>query len=223
MRQEFAERIFEPFERESSSTVSRIQGTGLGMPISKNIINMMKGTIEVLTEQGKGTEFIIKLPLRLQSEQRSIKKFRQRQLKVLQSLPTVDDMKGFIDKRILVVEDNEINREIAMEILRAFGFQIEIAEDGLEAVSKVAASKPGYYDLILMDIQMPVMDGYEATRKIRAMENPYLADITILAMTANAFKEDKQMAIENGMNGFLTKPIDIKQLFETLQMLFGSK
>lgn len=223
MSSEFAERIFEPFERERTSTVSKIQGTGLGMPISKKIINMMGGTIEVLTEQGQGTEFIIRLPLRLQSEQRSVNKFKQQHLKVNQSLPTVDDMKEFIDKRILVVEDNEINREIAMEILREYGFQIEIAKDGADAVSKVAASKPGYYDLVLMDIQMPVMNGYEATRKIRAMENPYLADITILAMTANAFEEDKQMAIEIGMNGFLTKPIDIKQLLETLQMLFGSK
>ena len=116
-----------------------------------------------------------------------------------------------------------MNREIAVELLEEYGFSMETAENGAQAVEMVAASKAGYYDLILMDIQMPVMDGYEATRRIRALKDPHLADIVILAMTANAFEEDKQEAIENGMNGFLTKPIDIKQLLEELDSIIENK
>ena len=134
-----------------------------------------------------------------------------------------DYQEKFKNKRILLVEDNEMNREIAVELLEEYGFSMETAENGAQAVEMVAASKAGYYDLILMDIQMPVMDGYEATRRIRALKDPHLADIVILAMTANAFEEDKQEAIENGMNGFLTKPIDIKQLLEELDSIIENK
>lgn len=344
MSREFAERIFEPFEREHTSTVSRIQGTGLGMAISKNIIDMMGGTIEVNTEQGKGTEFVICLSLRLQSERRSVEKIKELEglkalvvdddfntcdsvtkmlvqvgmrsewtlfgkeavLRAQQSIEINDpfhayiidwrlpDMNGievtrqirslgddtpiiiltaydwtdieeeakaagvtafcskpmfmsdlresllnalghqedtnekimpdagaFDGKRILLTEDNELNREIALELLKEYGFRIDTAENGAEAVEKVAASKPGDYDLVLMDIQMPVMNGYEATRRIRALENTALSGIPILAMTANAFDEDRKDAEECGMNGFLSKPIIMDELILELQRVLN--
>ena len=340
MSREFAERIFEPFERERTSTVSRIQGTGLGMAISKNIIDMMGGTIEVNTEQGKGTEFVICLSLRLQSERRSVEKIKELEglkalvvdddfntcdsvtkmlvqvgmrsewtlfgkeavLRAQQSIEINDpfhayiidwrlpdmngievtrrirslgddtpiiiltaydwtdieeeakaagvtsfcskpmfmsdlreslldalghqedtnekiqpDVKVFSGKRMLLAEDNELNREIALELLKECGFHIDTVENGAEAVEKVTASKPGYYDVVLMDIQMPVVDGYEATRRIRALENTALSDIPILAMTANAFDEDRKAAEECGMNGFLSKPIIMDEVIRALQ------
>lgn len=222
----FAARIFEPFERERTSTVSKIEGTGLGMPISKSIIDMMGGTIDVYTEQGKGTEFIVRIPLRLQPGYKQEKKTKfseQLQIKESLALLIVESKKSFQDKRILLAEDNMLNREIAVEILKVLGFIVETAEDGSTAVLMVADSKPGYYDLILMDIQMPVMNGYEAAKKIRTMEEPYLSGIPIIAMTASAFEKDRKKAMENGMNGFLSKPIDMKQLLSTLQSVFENK
>ena len=345
MSQEFAERIFEPFERERTSTVSKIQGTGLGMAISKNIIDMMGGTIEVQTEQGKGSEFIIRLALRLQSERRSVEKIKEleglkalvvdddfntcdsvtkmlvqvgmrsewtlfgkeavlrarqsielndpfhayiidwrlpdmngievtRQIRALgdetpiiiltaydwtdieveakaagvtafcskpmfmsdlreslltalgqqprneSGLPIARELEDFKGRNLLLAEDNELNREIALEILGEYGFRLDTAENGAEAVEKVASSKPGDYDLVLMDIQMPVMDGYEATRCIRALEIPELSGIPIIAMTANAFDEDRKVAAECGMNGFLSKPIQIEEVLQTLWDVF---
>ena len=344
MSKEFAERIFEPFERERTSTVSRIQGTGLGMSITKNIVDMMGGTIEVRTEEGKGTEFILHLELRLQTEQRKKGKIKELEgLKVLvvdddfntcdsvtrmlanigmrpewtlsgkeavlrtrQSIEMKDafgayiidwclpDMNGievtrrirrleentpviiltaydwndieeeakeagvtgfcakpmfmsdlteafisamgyqcdkeeeqekadneltedFKGRHLLLVEDNELNREIVQEILVEYGFRIDVAENGAEAVEKIAASRPGDYDLVLMDIQMPVMDGHEATRHIRELENPALAAIPIIAMTANAFNEDRKEAEACGMNGFISKPIDMEEIIQTLK------
>ena len=342
MSQEFVQKIFSPFERERTSTVSRIQGTGLGMAITKNIVNMMGGTIEVLTEQGKGTEFIVRLPFRIQSKHQRIEKIAELEglkalvvdddfntcdsvtkmlvkvgmrsewtlsgkeavLRARQSMEMGDafhayiidwrlpDMNGievtrqirslgddtpiiiltaydwsdievearaagvtafcakpmfmsdirdtlmtaigqkqaeaetailptagsdFRGRYILLVEDNELNSEIAAEILNEYGFLVDTAENGAEAVEKVKNSKPGNYDLVLMDVQMPVMNGYEATKQIRALDNPALAGITILAMTANAFDEDKKEALECGMDGFLSKPIVIEELVGILQ------
>ena len=342
MSQEFIQRIFSPFERERTSTVSRTQGTGLGMAITKNIVDMMGGTIEVRTEQGKGTEFIVRLPLRIQSEQRSIEKIAELEdlkalvvdddfntcdsvtkmlvkvgmrsewtlsgkeavLRARQSMELGDafhayiidwrlpDMNGievtrqirslgddtpiiiltaydwsdievearaagvnafcakplfmsdiretlmtaigqkqtgaencilpetgsdFRGRCILLVEDNELNREIAEEILKQYGFLVDIAENGAVAVEKVKNSAPGTYDLVLMDIQMPLMNGYEATEQIRALEDPALAKIRILAMTANAFDEDRKQALKCGMDGFLSKPIVMEELICTLQ------
>ena len=342
MSQEFVQKIFSPFERERTSTVSRTQGTGLGMAITKNIVDMMGGTIEVRTEQGKGTEFIVRLPLRIQSEQRSIEKIAELEdlkalvvdddfntcdsvtkmlvkvgmrsewtlsgkeavLRARQSMELGDafhayiidwrlpDMNGievtrqirsmgddtpiiiltaydwsdievearaagvnafcakplfmsdiretlmaaigqkqtgaedrilpeagpdFRGRCILLVEDNELNREIAEELLKQYGFLVDTAENGAEAVKKVKNSAPGTYDLVLMDIQMPVMNGYEATEQIRALEDPALAKIRILAMTANAFDEDRKQALKCGMDGFLSKPIVMEELIRTLQ------
>ena len=342
MSQEFIQRIFSPFERERTSTVSRTQGTGLGMAITKNIVDMMGGTIEVRTEQGKGTEFIVRLPLRIQSEQRSIEKIAELEdlkalvvdddfntcdsvtkmlvkvgmrsewtlsgkeavLRARQSMELGDafhayiidwrlpDMNGievtrqirslgddtpiiiltaydwsdietearaagvtafcakplfmsdiretlltaigqkktetepsvfpaadlnFKGRSVLLVEDNELNSEIAVEILNEYGFVVDTAENGAEAVEKVKNATPGDYDLVLMDVQMPVMNGYEATRQIRALADPALAGITILAMTANAFDEDRKKALECGMDSFLSKPIVMEELICALQ------
>ena len=340
MSQEFVKKIFSPFERERTSTVSRTQGTGLGMAITKNIVNMMGGTIEVHTEQGKGTEFIVRLPFRIQSEHQRIEKIAELEglkalvvdddfntcdsvtkmlvrvgmrsewtlsgkeavLRARQSMELGDafhayiidwrlpDMNGievtrqirslgddtpiiiltaydwsdievearaagvtafcakpmfmsdirntlmsaigqklaedtilpsvdsdFRGRCILLVEDNELNSEIAVEILNEYGFLVDTAENGVEAVQKVRNSTPGNYDLVLMDVQMPVMNGYEATKQIRALDDPALAGITILAMTANAFDEDRKKALKCGMDGFLSKPIVIEELISILQ------
>ena len=344
MSPEFAQRIFEPFERERTSTVSRIQGTGLGMAITKNIVDMMGGTIEVQTAQGKGTEFIVCVPMRAQTEQRPVEKITELEglkalvvdddfntcdsvtkmlvkvgmraewtlsgkeavLRARQSIEMSDayhayiidwrlpDMNGievtrrirslnddtpiiiltaydwsdieveakaagvtafcskpmfmsdlretlmsalgqkqtdaaqgllpdknadFKGKQILLVEDNELNREIAQEILREYGFRVDTAENGAVAVEKVSIAAPGSYDLVLMDVQMPIMDGYTATRKIRALDDPARAKIPILAMTANAFDEDRRNALESGMNGFLSKPIVIGDLVQELHKI----
>ena len=344
MSEEFAQKVFEPFERERTSTVSRIQGTGLGMAITKNIVDMMGGTIEVQTAQGKGSEFIICVPMRTQDEHRPVEKITELEglkalvvdddfntcdsvtkmlvkvgmraewtlsgkeavLRARQSIEMSDvyhayiidwrlpDMNGievtrqirslhddtpiiiltaydwsdieveakaagvtafcskpmfmsdlretlmsalgqkltdasqellpeedadFKDRHILLVEDNELNREIAQEILREYGFRVDTAENGAVAVEKVRTAAPGSYDLVLMDVQMPVMDGYTATRQIRALEDPALAGIPILAMTANAFDEDRRNAMESGMNGFLSKPIVIGDLVQELHKI----
>ena len=212
MSQEFVQKIFSPFERERTSTVSRTQGTGLGMAITKNIVDMMGGTVEVQTEQGKGTEFTVCLPLRIQSAHRRVEKIPEPESPALPAARA-----DFRDRRILLVEDNELNSEIAAEILSQYGFQVDTAKNGAEAVEKVQHSKPGDYDLVLMDVQMPVMNGYEATKRIRGLSDPALAKITILAMTANAFEEDKRKALECGMDDFLSKPIVVEELIGTLQ------
>ena len=344
MSPEFVQKIFEPFERERSSTVSQIQGTGLGMAITKNIVDMMGGAIKVQTAQGKGSEFIICLPMRTQAEHRPVEKITELEglkalvvdddfntcdsvtrmlvkvgmraewtlsgkeavLRARQSIEMGDvyhayiidwrmpDMNGievtrqirslnddtpiiiltaydwsdieveakaagvtafcskpmfmsdlretlmsalgqkqtdatqellpeknadFKDRHILLVEDNELNREIALEILREYGFRVDTAENGAVAVEKVSTAAPGSYDLLLMDVQMPVMDGYTATRQIRALDDPARANLPILAMTANAFDEDRRNALESGMTGFLSKPIVIGDLVKELRKI----
>lgn len=215
MSKEFAERMFNAFERERTSTVSGIEGTGLGLSITKSIVDMMGGTIEVMTAPGSGTEIVIRLKFKLAQgdEVPDSEKLRDGSAPVEEAPePEVD----FSTKRLLLVEDNQINMEIANMILTQAGFAVETAENGKVAVEKVEASEPGYYDAVLMDIQMPVMDGYEATRKIRSLDNEVLAGIPVIAMTANAFKEDIEAAAEAGMQGHIAKPVDVGLLMKTL-------
>ena len=344
MEPAFISRIFRPFEQEIVETSRKYGGTGLGMAITRNIVEMMGGTIKVQTEKNRGTEFIICLPLRMQTGTRREEKIaelaglkalvvdddfntcdsvaklltrvgmraewtlsgREAVLRARQSIELGDpcrayiidwrlpDMNGievtrqirslnddtpiiiltaydwsdieveakaagvtafcskpmflsdlretlmsalgqkltdapqellpeknadFKDRHILLVEDNELNREIAQEILREYGFQVDTAENGEVAVEKVSTAAPGSYDLVLMDVQMPVMDGYTATRKIRALDDPARAKLPILAMTANAFDEDRRNALESGMNGFLSKPIVIGDLVQELRKI----
>ena len=202
MSPEFVEKLFIPFERERSSTVSRIQGTGLGMAITKNILDLMGGQIDVLTEQGKGTEFVLSFSLPIvEAPQES----------------TQDEAPLRFDRlRILLVEDNEVNMEIATMILEQAGIHVDKAENGASAVEKVKTAHAAY-DLILMDIQMPVMDGYTAARAIRSLEEPALSSIPIIAMTANAFTEDIQAAEEAGMNGHIAKPLDVSVMMATIR------
>lgn len=345
----FIDKVFDPFEREATSTVSGIQGTGLGMAIAKNIIDMMGGTIEVVSEQGKGTEYILDLDFRLQTETKQIEVIKE--LEGMRALVVDDDYaicdsvtkmlvqlglradwtmsgkeavlharqaeelgdifnayiidlylpdingievvrqirreigdeipiiiltaydwttveheareagvtafcnkpifvstlretlvsalganKGIVtpteevtipsaeamkDKKLLLVEDNELNREIAIEILTESGLKVDSACDGTEAVEIMKNAQKGDYDLILMDVQMPVMDGYEATKAIRALDNKEVADIPIVAMTANAFDEDKRQALESGMNDHIAKPLDMDKLFDVLHKFLG--
>ena len=209
---EFIKHIFEPFERERTSTVSKIQGTGLGMAITKNIVDMMGGTIEVESQKGVGTEFIIRLELRLQAEAGVANEDGTKQH------GHAEGVAEFAGKRLLLAEDNELNREIACMLLSKYGFVIDTAENGQEAVDLVAASAPDYYDLVLMDIQMPVMDGHEATRRIRNLKDKELAKVPVVAMTANAFDEDRKAAKECGMNGFISKPINMQEVVQALRM-----
>ena len=347
MSPEFVKKIFSPFERERTSTVSRTQGTGLGMAITKNIVDMMGGTIEVHTEQGKGTEFIVRLPFRIQPEQHRIEKIAELEglkalvvdddfntcdsltkmlvrvgmrsewtlsgkeavLRARQSMELGDafhayiidwrlpDMNGievtrqirslgddtpiiiltaydwsdveqeareagvtafvskplflselrevlmspeqrkliqnenqkiqaasqtsYAGKKVLLVEDNELNREIATAIMEEIGLDVDVAEDGTDAVNIMSSERGNNYDLIFMDIQMPKMDGYTATREIRTLNNSKCANIPIIAMTANAFEEDRKKAIKAGMNGHIAKPISSDVILENLDQIFG--
>ncbi len=218
MSEEFIAHIFEPFIREQTSTVSGIEGMGLGMAIVKNIVDRMGGTIAVKSRQGKGTEVTVILPFKVNSQvvECETKVFKKTgQMKMLRERENSENL--FKGKKILLAEDNELNREIAVELLKEEGFILDTAEDGTIAVEKMRTAKPGQYDLILMDIQMPIMDGYEATRQIRKLKNPETANIPIVAMTANAFEEDRQKALEAGMNEHVSKPIDLARLLEAVK------
>lgn len=219
MSKEFVTHIFDPFEREENSTISRIQGTGLGMAITKNIVDMMQGSIEVKSQQGKGTEFLVSFTFRLQLEDDASKEASE---KTREESGNAEDREvSKLTGRILLVEDVELNQEIAVAILGDAGFTVEVAENGKEAVDMVQRSQPGYYRLVLMDVQMPVMNGYEATKAIRMLENKELAAIPIVAMSANAFEEDKQEALKYGMNDHIAKPIDVNNLFDTLRRILA--
>ena len=213
MSPEFAAKVFEAFEREQTSTVSGIQGTGLGMSITKSIVELMGGEISVETSRGKGTCFKIRLPFTVIDRVKEDEGTEHDQAEA-------DSFEGM---RLLVVEDIEMNREIAEVLLTEMGFEVESAENGLEAYSRIAAAKHGYFDAVLMDIQMPVMDGYEATRKIRELEDQKLSSIPIIAMTANAFVEDVKKAMDAGMNAHIAKPIDIEVLQDTLKNILINK
>ena len=202
--EDFLEHIFEPFEREKNTTHSKAFGVGLGLTIAKNIVDRMGGDIEVSSTVGEGSTFTVTLRLRIQND----------------SGTNGDQLDDFYvnlpGKRILLVEDNEINLEIETDLLQGIGFIIETAADGSIAVDKIKQAAPGYFSLVLMDIQMPVMNGYEASKAIRKLEDPALSQIPIIALSANAFESDKQMSLESGMNEHLTKPIDIPLLLKTI-------
>ena len=215
MSEDFVKKIFSPFERANNTTVSKIQGTGLGMSITKSIIDLANGTIDVKSKLGEGTEIIVAVTLGLCTDAETAAQ-KAKQPDNQQAQAEQPDFKG---KRLLVVEDNKLNREITVTILEQTGIITEQAEDGSVAVKMVQDAAPGYYDLILMDIQMPIMDGYEATRQIRALPDKRLAQLPIIAVSANAFEEDKKASLAAGMDGHIAKPINVPDLFALMQKL----
>ena len=210
INQKYLEHIFEPFSREKNSSESGVIGTGLGLSIVKSLVEMMDGSISVESEEGKGTKFTIILSHRIAGEQEADKEENEND-----EHACAEKLEG---KRILIAEDNALNAEIIMTILKDYRISAELAGDGAVAVDMLEKNPEGYYDMILMDIQMPHMDGYEATEKIRALEDRR-ADIPIVAMTANAFEEDRRAAFAAGMNGHIAKPIQITQLLKTISEL----
>lgn len=205
--EKFKEELFDPFKRESNTTHSGVLGIGLGLTVVKNFVEMMEGDVQVESKLGKGSKFTVSLLLKLQKEQKKQESHSGKQpYKKSQSRK----------RRLLVVEDNEINCEIAEELLKDKGYLVETAANGKIALETVENSKPGYFDAILMDIQMPVMDGYSATRAIRKLDNPQLAQIPIIALSANAFAEDYQKSIDAGMAAHFPKPINIDALHDLI-------
>ena len=207
MSQEFQKHIFEPFERERTSTVSKVEGSGIGMGIVKKLVGLMGGTVEVESKIGVGSTFTVTIPCRIASEDETQAK--------RETNPS--DKKCLCGTRILLTEDNDLNAEIATELLQEEGCTVDRAKDGVECVDMLEKAANGTYQLILMDVQMPVMNGYDATKKIRRMDDPQKANIPIVAMTANAFSEDKQVALDAGMNDHIAKPINMSVLVPTLR------
>ena len=207
MSQEFQKHIFEPFERERTSTVSKVEGSGIGMGIVKKLVGLMGGTVEVESKIGVGSTFTVTIPCRIASEDETQAK--------RETNPS--DQKCLCGTRILLTEDNDLNAEIATELLQEEGCTVDRAKDGVECVDMLEKAANGTYQLILMDIQMPVMNGYDAAKKIRRMDDPQKAGIPIIAMTANAFSEDKQAALDVGMNDHIAKPINMNILVPTIQ------
>ena len=207
MSQEFQKHIFEPFERERTSTVSKVEGSGIGMGIVKKLVGLMGGTVEVESKIGVGSTFTVTIPCRIASEDE------------IQAKREVNpsDEKCLRGTRILLTEDNDLNAEIATELLQEEGCTVDRAKDGVECVDMLEKAADGTYQIILMDVQMPVMNGYDATKKIRRMDDPQKANIPIVAMTANAFSEDRQAALDAGMNDHIAKPIDMSVLVPTLR------
>ena len=207
MSQEFQKHIFEPFERERTSTVSKVEGSGIGMGIVKKLVGLMGGTVEVESKIGVGSTFTVTIPSRIASEEEA-------QAKRAADPANRESLRG---TRILLTEDNDLNAEIATELLQEEGCTVDRAKDGVECVDMLEKAANGTYQLILMDVQMPVMNGYDATKKIRRMDDPQKANIPIVAMTANAFSEDKQVALDAGMNDHIAKPINMSVLVPTLR------
>ena len=209
MSQEFAEKAFTPFERERTSTVSGLEGSGLGLAIVKNFVDAMGGTIQLKTDQGSGTQVTVELEMRFADDP------------LPQQAQQDDTAELSLDGlRVLLVDDIELNREIAAAVLEMSDFEVEQACDGTEAVDMVATAEPGYYDLVLMDIQMPTMNGYEATQAIRKLEGAR-SRVPIIALSANAFDEDRKASADAGMNAHLAKPLDPDELMDTLRQLLG--
>ena len=207
MSQKFQQHIFEPFERERTSTVSKVEGSGIGMGIVKRLVGLMGGTVEVESKIGVGSTFTVTIPCRIASEEETQAK--------RETNPS--DQKCLCGTRILLTEDNDLNAEIATELLQEEGCTVDRAKDGVECVDMLEKAADGTYQIILMDVQMPVMNGYDAAKKIRRMDDPQKANIPIVAMTANAFSEDKQVALDAGMNDHIAKPIDMSVLVPTLR------
>ena len=207
MSQEFQQHIFEPFERERTSTVSKVEGSGIGMGIVKKLVGLMGGTVEVESKIGVGSTFTVTIPSRIVSEEEA-------QAKRAADPSDKESLRG---TRILLTEDNDLNAEIATELLQEEGCTVDRAKDGVECVDMLEKAANGTYQIILMDVQMPVMNGYDAAKKIRRMDDPQKANIPIVAMTANAFSEDRQAALDAGMNDHIAKPIDMSVLVPTLR------
>lgn len=212
MKQEYLEHIFEPFSREKTSSESGVIGTGLGLSIVKSLVEMMNGRISVESEEGKGTRFTVVLS-------HPVAQIKEQEEEKMQNteVTCAEELKG---KRILVAEDNALNAEIILTILKDYGIEAELAGDGDIVIDMLKRNQADYYDMILMDIQMPHMDGYEATKVIRRLEDRR-AEIPIVAMTANAFEEDRKAAFAAGMNGHVAKPIEISRLLETMAKLLN--
>ena len=215
MSEEFISHIYELFTRERNTTNSGIQGTGLGMAITKNIVDQMNGSIKVRSKQNIGTEVIMNFSFRIVKSGDTVESFIDSDFAENEKKCGSSD-----NKRILLVEDNELNQEIAEAILTSYDFSVDIADNGQIAVDMLKTAGAGHYSVVLMDIQMPVMNGYEAAKAIRALEDKRLASVPIIAMTANAFEEDKQKALKCGMNGHIAKPIDVSKLLSVLNNLF---
>lgn len=216
MSPEFLEHIFEPFSREDESSGNKVQGTGLGLAIVSNLVKMMGGELKVESTQGQGSKFTITLHLQLQDE-------NKRRLNASENSNPLSEVgpDTFVGRRILLAEDNEINAEIATEIFTSTGLTVDHVWNGKEALDRLADTEPGYYGMVFMDVQMPLMDGYTATRSIRDSDREDLQNIPIIAMTANAFAEDVKAALNAGMNQHIAKPLDVKQIMEVLQRWLG--
>ena len=211
MSKEYLPHLFDEFSREHTTTENKVVGTGLGLSIVKTLIELMGGKIQVESDQGVGTKFTVVLSLEIASEEDVYEK---------QELQSSEKVEGI---RILLAEDNELNAEIAKELLQEKGFLVEHAADGIICCHMLTKAEAGYYDLILMDIQMPGLDGYETAAKIRKMKDQKKANIPIIAMTANAFSEDKQAALDAGMNDHVAKPIDMKVLMAAIAKVMNTE
>ena len=212
MSEEFQAHVFDSFSRERTSTQSGMNGTGLGMAITINIVDMMGGTISLTSKEGKGTEFVVTLNFKTLEKATVYEPISQQ----------TERENRYSCKKVLLVEDNELNREIATALLEEIGISVDSVEDGTDAVERMNEVEDDRYDLIFMDIQMPKMDGYMTTREIRTLKNNRKANIPIVAMTANAFEEDKKMAFKAGMNAHIAKQIDIKTILAIFDQVFGT-